>query len=362
MLIANPIYDSVFKYLMEDDRVAKLFISTIIESKVVEVKLTPQERTAHIPSLGVTVFRLDFSAVILTAEGELKNVLIELQKADGPDDVRRFRRYLAENYYERPISGIKLGGSFSESENSSNLEKDFDKFEPDKLVLPIITIYLLGESLPSLQGYSAVKVKRSYFDAVTGEKIEKRESFIESLTHDSYVVQLSELNKRRRNHLEKMFSVFEQIRFHGKRHFKDFEEELPDEFQPLLDRLFRAALDRDILEKMIVEDEIVDNWKEKERQYEKAIEEERRQKEEERRQKEEKQMLLEEERRQKEEERRQKEEKQMLLEEERRQKEQNQALLKKEKEQREKLYSRTLEVLVKSGISKKDAKDILDKE
>ena len=102
MLIANPIYDTVFKYLMEDSRFARLIISTIIDAEIDELVFTPRERTAHIPSLGVTVFRLDFSAVIRTVEGERRNVLIELQKADGGEDVRRFRRYLAENYYERP--------------------------------------------------------------------------------------------------------------------------------------------------------------------------------------------------------------------------------------------------------------------
>ena len=30
MLIANPIYDVVFKYLMEDSKIAKLVISSII--------------------------------------------------------------------------------------------------------------------------------------------------------------------------------------------------------------------------------------------------------------------------------------------------------------------------------------------
>ena len=35
MEIANPIYDVVFKYMMEDNTVAKLLISSIIEEDVV---------------------------------------------------------------------------------------------------------------------------------------------------------------------------------------------------------------------------------------------------------------------------------------------------------------------------------------
>ena len=277
MLIANPIYDTVFKYLMEDNRVARLIISTIIEAEIDELVFTPRERTAHIPSLGVTVFRLDFSAVIRTAEGERRNVLIELQKADGGEDVRRFRRYLAENYYERsaPFHDAKVGDKQTETEPVPVMT-----YQPEKAVLPIISIYILGETLPALKGYSAIKVKHRYLDAVTGEEIAKRVSFIESLTHDSYVVQLSELNARRRNRLEQLLSLFEQVSLVEKQHLKEFSESLPKEFRPILDRLIRAALDRRVLEEMMVEDDVLTQWKEKERKFEQRIEEERRLKEE----------------------------------------------------------------------------------
>jgi len=301
MLIANPIYDTVFKYLMEDSRVARLIISTIIDAEIDELVFTPRERTAHIPSLGVTVFRLDFSAVIRTVEGERRNVLIELQKADGGEDVRRFRRYLAENYYERPtpfpgshktLTGECFGGTpahdakvVDKQTKAGPVPVKTDK--PEKAILPIISIYILGETLPTLKGYSAIKVKRRYLDAVTGEEITKRVPFIESLTHDSYVVQLSELNARRRNRLEQLLSLFEQVNMVEKQHLKEFTECLPKEFQPILERLIRAALDRRILEEMIVEDDVLTQWKEKERKFEQQLEEAKAREEEERRQKEE---------------------------------------------------------------------------
>lgn len=37
MQIANPIYDAVFKYLMEDSQIAKLLISSIIGEKVLSL-------------------------------------------------------------------------------------------------------------------------------------------------------------------------------------------------------------------------------------------------------------------------------------------------------------------------------------
>lgn len=41
--VANPIYDSVFKYLMEDERVAKTVLSALLKKDVVSVELRPHE-------------------------------------------------------------------------------------------------------------------------------------------------------------------------------------------------------------------------------------------------------------------------------------------------------------------------------
>ncbi|MDR0565762.1 MAG: hypothetical protein LBG47_01790, partial [Prevotellaceae bacterium] len=49
MHIANPTYDVVFRFMMEDERVAKSFISAIIEEEVVELDFAAQEHTVRIP-------------------------------------------------------------------------------------------------------------------------------------------------------------------------------------------------------------------------------------------------------------------------------------------------------------------------
>ena len=41
--IANPIYDSVFKYLMEDERVARTILSALLKKEVVSVKMRRNE-------------------------------------------------------------------------------------------------------------------------------------------------------------------------------------------------------------------------------------------------------------------------------------------------------------------------------
>ena len=72
--IANPIYDVVFKYMMEDNAVAKLLVSSIIHEEVISLEPKPQEYSTDITvpvedKASLTVYRLDYSAKIKTPEG-----------------------------------------------------------------------------------------------------------------------------------------------------------------------------------------------------------------------------------------------------------------------------------------------------
>ena len=44
MKIANPIYDVVFKYLMEDSKCAKILLSALINLEIVELELSSRVR------------------------------------------------------------------------------------------------------------------------------------------------------------------------------------------------------------------------------------------------------------------------------------------------------------------------------
>lgn len=41
--VANPLYDAVFKYLMEDERIAKTILSALLQKEVLEVKMRRNE-------------------------------------------------------------------------------------------------------------------------------------------------------------------------------------------------------------------------------------------------------------------------------------------------------------------------------
>ena len=97
MQIANPIYDVVFKYLMEDKKIAKIILSSIIEEEITDLDFLPKEQTLILEDRSFTVQKMDFSAKIKTKDGE-KQVIIEIQKAKFATDIIRFRRYLGEQY------------------------------------------------------------------------------------------------------------------------------------------------------------------------------------------------------------------------------------------------------------------------
>jgi hypothetical protein len=208
MVIANPIYDVVFKRMMENEKVAKFFISTMLDTAVESVEIKPQEFTfikqldpddpeteRYISQrikerLSINIQRLDFIATIQTETGELKKVLIEIQKAKNQIDLIRFRNYLAEQY------------------------KKEDKINDEKVVLPITTIYILGFTLPDIES-PCIKVERNYIDLINNKVIEKKSDFVEKLTHDSFIVQVDRITDRYQTRLDKLLSIFEQ------RHFTD---------------------------------------------------------------------------------------------------------------------------------------------
>ncbi|NJN34781.1 MAG: hypothetical protein HC817_11545 [Saprospiraceae bacterium] len=83
MIIANPIYDVVFKYLMEDLDIAKGFISRLINENIVEITFQPQEisvRKAFKDEI-IRLVRMDFKAVIQLENNEKKNDTYRIAKS-----------------------------------------------------------------------------------------------------------------------------------------------------------------------------------------------------------------------------------------------------------------------------------------
>ncbi len=239
--VANPIYDVVFKYLLSDNKIAKLLISDLLGVEINSLELRPQEFSTDPDNKTLTVYRIDFKAEIVLSNGEKLVVLIEIQKAKFTTDLIRFRKYLSEQY------GSK-----------QNTIEQADKIIP----LPIITIYFLGYGLDYNKNIPIIRVKRHYLDNYNGDILQGRELFIETLTHDSIIVQIPALKKQRRNDLEKALSVFEA----GKvQEVSINEDDYPDRYKPVIRQLLKAISDDSIRKTMDVEDEILEDLERKER-------------------------------------------------------------------------------------------------
>ena len=237
MKIINPLYDKAFKYLMENNKLAKKVLSVILEVDVTEVTLSQQETILPDERRGLTLFRLDFKAIIKEADGHQKTVLIELQKSKYPTDIQRFRNYLGANYMA--TKNDLAGQSFEIEEKPSEY----------KSIFPIIAIYILGYNLDDLP-YMAVAVNRDVINSANKQKIKVSSFFIEHLTHQSHIIQIRRLPEKRRTLLEKFLILFNQAWCTDDKFILDLQN-IPEEFKdiakylqgPVMDDKFRRQLE-----------------------------------------------------------------------------------------------------------------------
>ena len=184
--IANPIYDVVFKYLMEDERIARTILSALLKKDIVHVEVRPHEYTND-KNAAITMLRIDFGATVRESDGSEHLVLIELQKTWVETETLRFRQYLGLQY-----------------ESPRNMAPD------GKYALPMVAVYLLGHRVGDID------VPVLYVDH-RAEDYEERpvtkglpNAFVDSLTHKSIIVQIPLLHGRVHNRVEKVLSIFDQ--------------------------------------------------------------------------------------------------------------------------------------------------------
>ena len=236
--IANPIYDAVFKYLMEDNRVAKTVLSALLKREVVEVEMRKHEYTNGTRDK-ISMFRIDFAAQVKEDDGTVRLILIELQKTWVDTETLRFRRYLAAQY-----------------NTEENMVKEG---ELKGYAVPMIAVYLLGHRVGDIDK-AVVYVTHNAFD-YDGKVVEggMQDPFINSLIHDSIIVQIPLLHGKINNRLDRVLSVFDQSQRDAKNQqivCLDEKEYAGDsDMMYILHRLGLAAMDADVRQEMNDEDE-----------------------------------------------------------------------------------------------------------
>ena len=152
MRIANPIYDVVFKYLMEDFDIARAMLSVILDVKIISIEVKAQETIVLVGDRKMKVYYFDFKAVIKDKEGKTKKVLIELQKAKRSLDIIRFRQYLGKNY------------------SDIDVQTDFEG-NSEPFPLEIVTVYMLGFKLGGEMDFAVLHTKPTTTNVLTKKVI-----------------------------------------------------------------------------------------------------------------------------------------------------------------------------------------------
>lgn len=190
IIIPNPIYDVVFRYLMEDPESAMIVLSTLINEKIIQLELEPQTHTQKKespiyltdPTTGddLRLFHLDFTATIELPDGSEEMIMIELQKASQPDDIFRFKRYISSNFLRKQVKEII---------HPTTLEVTTIN-KPIRL----IPIFILNFRIENEINDLLIRTNRIKTGVFKNKLLEKANEFIDNLSFDMLVVQLPNLH------------------------------------------------------------------------------------------------------------------------------------------------------------------------
>ncbi len=265
LIIPNPIYDVVFRYLMEDPDSAMIVISTLINEKIKKLHLEPSthsEKNDNQTELeiqdpktkdDIKLFHLDFTATIELPDGSEELIMIELQKASEPDDIFRFKRYISKNFQRK--HEIEITNPKTQAIESVN--------KPIRL----IPIFILNFRIENEINDLLIKTNRIKTGIFKNKNLLKHNEFIDNLSYDIWVIQLpnlhniNEIDYKDDEYKQKLFTLLKL--FDQKSRIKDNEHRLriirkffPGFLDRVIKRLQAASINNPNLEEqMFAEDE-----------------------------------------------------------------------------------------------------------
>ena len=250
--IANPIYDSVFKYMMQNNKVCIVLLGALLKKEVVEIEIVNNEIVkSNLKKFAV--LRLDFLAKVKNDDGTFEMVSIELQKSEKSTEIARFRRYLAKLYDERAYIH-KMVRQKDRRGKVKRVEKE--------IPLHIVAIYILGHAITK----TAEPVIYNFPHPVDAdgnpiENIDKCDFFL-GLTHNTIIVQIPYLRSKAQNYVEEILDIFDQSKkIPNNKHFMligDIEGK-PEGYGVIVRQLASAAADKQVKIDMDFEDEYAED-------------------------------------------------------------------------------------------------------
>ncbi len=296
IIIPNPIYDVVFRYLMQDDGSAIIILSTLINQKIIQLdfrptthaqKKTDQENKQQIERLkskkyekakskiindtklnkiekekkineiiikaptteqDIKLVHLDFTAIIELEDGQQEMVIIELQKVENESDIFRFREYIASNLIKKRKVAV------TDSDTGLTKKKEVH--------YRLIQIFILNFTIENEIQDLMIRTKQLKTGIFTNKNFDSDINFIQELTYEIYVVQLPYISKidetaykysEYKNELYALLKIFDQqeITDDNEHRLKLAKKIFPKSLERVLKRLGSADIDNPDLEKQM---------------------------------------------------------------------------------------------------------------
>ncbi len=268
VIIPNPIYDVVFKYLMEDKDSAKIILSTLINEKIIKLDLEPlshseKKEEQNIKELrikdpktddDIRLLHLDFTATVKLPDGKEELIMIELQKASKPDDIFRFKRYISKNFQKKVEKEI--------------IDHKTKAVKVVKVPIRLIPIFILNFRIEHEVNDLLVKTNNIKEGVFTNKNLQKSNEFIDNLTYSIWVVQLPNIKKIEKSEsykeneyktkLFQLLKLFDQksIVKTNEHRLRIIKKVFPGFLDRVIQRLQAADIDNpDLEEQMNAEDE-----------------------------------------------------------------------------------------------------------
>lgn len=258
-LIANPIYDSAFKYMMQNERAATVLLENLLGKDILKLDILTNDTPVIEEKSGVRILRLDFSAKVKDkTTGETELVTIELQKSYLDTEIMRFRTYLGQQYSDANKTDTEMVDTWRKNKKNGLVERvTVEKHIP----LHIVAIYILGHTFQEIDIPKPVIYNYPDPRGIEKEPVPDilKTRFFRGITHDTIIVQIPYLKRNAKTKLEQMLEIFCQDYVSANTEqlleIDDFDNR-SQEFRELARPLVFAASDPQVRKVMTVEDEM----------------------------------------------------------------------------------------------------------
>ncbi len=257
IIIPNPIYDVVFKYLMEDNESARIILSTLTGENIIKLEFEPTSHAAKIKDpeneKDIKLFHLDFTATVALPDGTEELIMIELQKANKASDIFRFKRYISANFQRKQKKEI--------------LNQKTKAYEERDFPIRLLPIFILNFRIENEINDLLIKTNRVKLGVFKDKQLNRQNEFIDNLTYDLIVIQLPNIENISKEeyendeHKSKLFALLklfdQQSQLSDNRHrLRVFRTLFPGFLERVISRLKSAYAENPELEdQMNAEDE-----------------------------------------------------------------------------------------------------------